>query len=197
MTTSRAPRLFVMAVLAVLGGCLQARPDRTRFFLLNGETPSGHEAGVTEVGLGPINLPQYLDRPEMVSRVDDYEVRVEQDAQWAEPLHDGLLRALRQDLSRSLGATIVAYPWDPGKAPAQTIEIEVRRFERRVDGNAELVVLYTAKDSAATRPAVPRELRLVEPISSPGGDAAVAAQSRLLTSLANEIARDLEARARH
>ena len=98
-------RCALLALTLVAAGCLSPRADVSTFFLLtSAEAPGavGPPLGGT-LGLGPVTLPGYLDRSELVTRLSDNQVAVSPTARWAEPLRDNVLRALSQNLVRVLG----------------------------------------------------------------------------------------------
>ncbi len=65
-------------------------------------TPAAGEPAATgEVALrlGPLTLPEYLDRPQIVTRIGPNEVRLAEFDRWAEPLKSQLIRVLGENLS--------------------------------------------------------------------------------------------------
>src|SRR2546422_9243076 len=107
---SRArPRLA--GAFLLLAGCmgLGRHSDPTKFFTLTplpGSAGSEHagDPGPLSLGLGPILLPGYLDRAQLVTRVGPNEVRFAPFDRWAEPLAESFGRTLQQDLLGVLGA---------------------------------------------------------------------------------------------
>jgi uncharacterized lipoprotein YmbA len=105
--------------VALLAGCnpLSPQPDPTRFYVL---TPLAGPAqsivdtanSTTTIGLGPINLPDYLDQQWMVSRGAGNQLYVSAHDQWGEPLRDSFNQVLKQDLALALNQDqIIDYPW--------------------------------------------------------------------------------------
>jgi uncharacterized lipoprotein YmbA len=63
------------------------------------------------VGVGPIRIPSYLDRPQIVTRGAGYEMEVADFANWAEPLKDSFGRVLAENLADELGTNkVVMFP---------------------------------------------------------------------------------------
>jgi len=187
-------RLAIVGLL--LSGCMSLgpRPDSSKFFTLtplagDGRGGAAAEEASARVGLGPIVLPAYLDRTELVRRVGANEVRLAASDRWAEPLPDAVARVLQQNLTLLLGSErVVVYPWPPGTRIDTRVDLEVLRFEPGTDGGADLTARWTVRDATGARPQVARESHVTEPAS--GGDtaAAVAAMSRALGMLSSEIA---------
>jgi hypothetical protein len=182
-------RARLIATLLLAAGCLGPRPDPSSFFLLSPvvapvQTP---DVAAVTVGLGPVTLPGYLDRPQIVERVSDNEIVLSETERWAEPLRDNVARTLRENLSRHLPASSwIEYPWYASEAPAYAIAVDVRRFEADVSGS---VVLDASWRIAADGEDVDRgRTEVVEPAGSVGQAARVAAQSRALGALSAQVA---------
>jgi uncharacterized lipoprotein YmbA len=181
----------VMKIVAVvtLAGCLSPREDTSAFFLLS-PTPSIISAITpidVAVGLGPIELPPYLDRSQIVVRLSDNQVALSDADRWAEPLAANLQRTLEENLTSLLpGASFVDYPWYPVQAPDHAVAITFRRFEADTAGT--VVLEATWEVTTAGTSAEGRATRIEETATAPDREAAVAAQSRALTRLAEEIA---------
>ena len=181
-------RPATITALLACTACLGPREDTSAFFLLSPAPPQSASAPMTTtVGLGPIALPGYLDRAQMVMRLSDYQIALSESDRWAEPLADNLQRTLEENLAVLLpGASFIAYPWYPSETPDHAVSITFRRFETNAIGVAvldatwELMTDGTRVDGRATR--------IEETAVAPDRASAVAAQSRTLARLSEEIA---------
>jgi hypothetical protein len=183
--------LFV--ALALAAGCLGPRPDLSAFFLLS---PAPEPAGATAVpvvlGVGPVTIPGYLDRPELVVRVSENEIALSGTDRWAEPLSDNLARTLEENLAGLLpGSSYVDYPWFESQAPDYALSLDVRRFE--ADASGAVVLDVTWRLARGDAPLEARTVRLQETAEGPDRTAAVAAQSRALAELSRQIAAGVRA----
>src|SRR5882757_4935 len=100
------PRFFgLMAAIAfvatplLLSGCAESKP--ARFYVL---TPlmAAKEATAAKgpaLGVGPVVIPQYLDRPEIVTRSSDNRLDLANFDQWGGRFGDNITRALAENLS--------------------------------------------------------------------------------------------------
>ncbi|MDH5588735.1 MAG: PqiC family protein [Gemmatimonadota bacterium] len=183
-------RRFVWVVPAVVAGCLGAKPDLSAFFLLS--SPPGLEAGApvpVVLGLGPVTLPGYLDRPQIVVRVSEHEVSLAESDRWAEPLRENVPRTLRENLARLLpSSSYVAYPWHRSEAPDYGITVEVGRFEADVAGAVVLDAAWWIVDAGDGGVVERRTTVVHESAAGPDRAAVVDAQSRALAALSREIA---------
>ena len=82
------------------------------------------------IGLGPLTLPQYLDRPDIVTRAGANQMRLGDFSQWAEPLEPLLTRIMAEDLYALLGAKDVIPIPQRGDLPLdRVVEVDFARFD--------------------------------------------------------------------
>lgn len=184
--------LAVLATAACIGG--RASPGAQHHVLSPViEAPLAGTANpgtLRVVGVGPVSLPTYLDRPQMVMRPSPDHIEVDEFDQWGEPLRDGITRVVAVNLARLLPESlIVAFPWRSTEKIQYQIILEVVQMDGPAAGNVALDVRWRALDPSGRQVAV-RVLRLSEP-AGPGADATAAAMSRALGTLSRDIAREL------
>jgi uncharacterized lipoprotein YmbA len=186
----------VLAAATGAAGCLDPIPDRTRWYTLPAPaaspapaaaTPAASPAGVATLGLGPVTLPPYLDRPEVVTRAAPERIDVSSRDRWAAPLPEQFRRALAEDLRALLPAwSVVEWPWPRNPPPDVAVAVDVLRFEADASGGALLEARWTVRRGAAAP--VSGETRVAE--AAPPGDvaASVAAMGRAAQALARDLA---------
>jgi uncharacterized lipoprotein YmbA len=196
---SRRLSLFALMATAVLFGCsaLSPRPERTRFVLLAPVTPGqsnrGRLAGglhpsSLSIGLGPVRLPEYLDRPELVIRTSPNGFDLSDIDRWAEPLADNFRHVLANDLATTLGTNqIVQYPWYAGTRLDYVVRVQVERFEADTNHTAVLVARWNLRTAKAGQALAAREAHFSHPLTSLTGDSIAAALSSDLEDLATQI----------
>ena len=191
-TTWQGMRAALILVVVALSGACSWQSAPVHFYVLGGArgspvtTPAPPERGPT-VGVGPITLPRYLERNNIVTRQDTELVVAEYD-RWAEPLSEGVPRLIAGDLSTLLGTErIVMFPWPVGKTVDQQVVVEVLRFEGTSGGDVVLEarwrILGPEKQEVLLRHSIVRE-----PDGGAGYPALVAAMSRSVGMLSREIA---------
>jgi uncharacterized lipoprotein YmbA len=144
--TPRPYRTLAASVLALsmLAGCnpLSPQPDPTRFYVLTpiaGSAQSVVDTANTTmtIGLGPVNLPDYLDQQWMVSRGAGNQLYVSSHDQWGEPLRDSFNQVLKQDLAQALNQNqIIDYPWYRTAAVDRQITVDLIDFAFNTSTNS-------------------------------------------------------------
>ena len=187
-------QLVLVACCVFLGGCALpgARSAPSTFFTLtpiealDGSAPPPCNVAL---GLGPVAIPAYLDRPQLVTRVGPNELRLAEVARWAEPLRESVIRVLRQNLvAASAARSVVLYPWASAAPVDLAVAVDVLRFEPSGADEAELVARWNVREVPRGRVLLLRESRIVEPVRGTGTGAQVARLSRALGTLGREIA---------
>lgn len=178
------PKLF----LALLLTACSSTP--MQFYMLSAETgapPSvtALPAG-TVLGLGPIHLPAYLDRPQLVTALSEHQYQLDEHSRWAERLDENIARALGLSLAKQLGIEqVVRYPWAPRQRVGYQISIDILELHQTATGQSRLSVQWQLKQ--ADQAVIGRHFECNE-AAGKGVEASVAAQSRCLTRFSVELA---------
>jgi uncharacterized protein len=139
---SRAACLVaLLAALAAAAGCSLLNPGpqpRTRFFMLSPTAPAAAPTAAMPaavIGVGPIRMPDYLDRRTLIVRNGRNELALVELTQWAEPLGDTFARVLADNLSVQLGTRQVAlFPWRPAMRIDYQVTVQVAQFDGPLGG---------------------------------------------------------------
>ena len=179
--------IFYLTTLALfLAGC--GSPEN--FYRLSAEVPANAGSGsAISLGVGPVTLPSYIDRAELVYQGGPNEFQIPPNERWAGSLRDNVTQVLATDLERLLGAgEVVAYPWPAGRAPHYSVSVNVRQFHAVSGVDALLDLTWQIVNSRNGVSSARQSLSLREPIHGDGYAAVVAAESRLLARAAEQIA---------
>jgi uncharacterized lipoprotein YmbA len=215
MTARRpiVPWLVAVAVSISVAGC--AVTDTTRYYAL-GQVATGKRDGATSpsspadpsssgagqggagtvaIGVGPVSLPGYLDRIQIVTRTGDDRVDLSPFYRWAEPLDEGIGRVLAEEIGARVPTDrIVAYPWRGGigRAIQYQVVVAVLRFDGHQGGDVVLDALWRilARDGAEL---AFRRSTLTEAVAGPGYGPVVDAMTQALLSLGREVAAEIRA----
>lgn len=189
--------LGAVGMVTVLAGCFGTSPS-SRFYTLTAQECCGISAvqGVDVVmRVGPVNIPSYLDRQQIVTRNGRNGLEISEFERWGGNLDDEINRLLVNDLSARLaGRGISVVPWrstDLVDAPTvYRTPLSIDRFDG-VPG--ETVVLNASwavvmKKDKQENVLVARESTICEAMDGKSYDALVAAMGRAVERLGKEIA---------
>lgn len=187
---------ILVAIALLLSGCTRSRPvayyQLTAIAADQAVATSDTTAGLG-IGLGPVRLPELLDRPQIVIRKGANRMEVIDSRRWIEPLADNISRVLRENLAALLATErIVAYPWNRNAAFDYQVAVEILRFEGQGLGEARLEVVWAVRDRQG-KPLIPdRRARFQVPTASPDYEGLVRALSDTLSLLCLEISREIK-----
>ncbi len=184
--------LWLFLVAAALGGC--GSSPKPNFYTLDADmVPKRTEVkAVYTVAIGPVTVPDLLDRPQIVTRTSTNQVAINEFERWAEPVRSQIGRVVAANLSQSLdGAYVYAYPQSATVDADYKLLIDVQRFDSMPADAVAVDVLWTLRPAKGA----PRTGRSVvrEPINGKGYHALVAAHSRALVTISSEIAQAVRA----
>jgi hypothetical protein len=103
------PLKTLLCVLLTAGLCACASSPSVRYYSLDDGHPKvvGSPGGVS-VAVVQVNLPELVDRPQMVTRTANHRVQISEYDRWAEPLRRQIPRLLARDLGVALDSSRVA-----------------------------------------------------------------------------------------
>jgi uncharacterized lipoprotein YmbA len=181
------PICILLALL--LAGC---GGGQQQYFRLSAIGPATVRDGGLGVGVGPVTLPAYVDRAELVFQSGDNEFQVPANAHWTGSLQGNVTQTLAEDLGRRLGSGNVApSPW-PANTPMRfQVIVNIGQFHAISGSGAILDVSWQVADPATHAVLRRRNAHLEEKVDGDGYAAVVAAESRLLDQLAAQIATSL------
>lgn len=185
-----------LAGLVLLAGCINLEPvvDPTETFLLNapGINVADWETTRSTISLyvDRVEIPPYLDDRRLVVRASSSKVEYDEFARWAEPLDQGVARAVALNLLSLPGVDDVGYyPWKQDDPRAILLRLKIFRFERDPAGTIQLNGLASvgrSGDDAPPEPKVPFQISL--PVDGDSPAAIVEGMSRSLNRLSVALA---------
>jgi uncharacterized protein len=139
------------------------------------------------VAVGPVTVPDLVDKPQMVTQRPPNEVWVNEYARWGEPLKENIARTLAADLSRLLGSDNVSvYPQGADVQP-YSVRVDVMRFDSVAGSAVTLDALWTIRTADGSARFDGRTV-LHENTTGDGFEAIAAAHSRALGGMSRQIA---------
>jgi uncharacterized protein len=189
-----AVALLVALLAGLLGGC--GTTPTSSFYTL-GPGDALERTGVAipiSIVVGPVTVPELVDRPQIVTRVGVNEVRVNEFARWAEPLKSDMARTVAADLTQLLGTDQVTV-FDSGEfaAPTWRVRVDVMRFESEPSVAVFVDALWAVQPPGKEAPVAGRST-VREAVTGPGYEPLVAAHDRALVTVSRDIAAAIRAR---
>ena len=203
MTTTRTAATLtrtatLAALVLLLGACVGSTPPSRHYVLTPLEAAPEGAAMDTELvfAVGPVSLPAYLDRPQIVLATGPNERRFAELARWAEPLDAGMNRTLRENLSRLLGSEhVTTWPGVQTEMPTVRVAVQVLRFDvSTADGQADLQARWTLFDADGNATLV-RRSEVRSRLSGDSEAAWIDALSSAVAELSKQIALEVHAQA--
>jgi len=186
--------LGVLAVIFLLAGC-RGPATPIEFYTLTplvGITEADKSAGLgndVAVGVGPLQIPKLIDRPQIISRTDANRISVDEFHRWGGSLYEDFLIVLTLNLAELLGTNqVAAFPWEEYFDPDYRIYMEVHQFEGRLGEYAQLNITWTITGRQPDDVKRVQHSVIKESVQSSGFDDFVAAKSRILSALSRELA---------
>lgn len=147
------------------------------------------------VRFAPVNLPAYLDRPHLVVREGDMQIRAEQFHRWGIPLNMTVVEILGSSIARTKPAAyvdVVAQRAPP--APGYLVHVDIVRLDGYLGGSIELIAQWrVSRGGADDRTVVAQRLaRYEEKAAGKDHAAYVEAIRKVLARMGTDIASVME-----
>ena len=179
-----------LAGLVLTVGC--APPVTLNHYILNSHTVRDRggpqpEAFALSIGLRPITLPDMVDRPQLVLRTSEHRVVLAETHRWAGSLKAEIARVLADNLAYLLGTrSISSYPQRGVERAEVRVSVDVQRFESILGKTATIDAIWTVQWTDGTQRTDSAHVQ--ETVSDESYDALVAAHSRALMTVSQDIA---------
>ena len=179
--------LLASTAVAFTAGCGTSPPSR--FLTLASDTAALQttgEASAFSIVVGPVSVPELVDRPQLVLRTAPTSVDLVEQARWAAPLKSEIPRVIASHLARLVPrAHVTTSTQRSTVTPSCRVLVDIQRFDSALNESAVIEASWTVhfRDgtsiggrSVATQPA------------GAGYDELVAAHSRALAAISRDIA---------
>jgi len=180
--------LLVLSGVVFMSGC--GTVQKSDFYQL--DEPTNHAlTGVEKgpiIGLGPIQLPEYINRPQIITRNSAHHLNVSEFNRWVEPLNDSIMRMLVINLSNNLNSNRVY--WIPRVERQFPLELRVAVDIGRFDGQLGKKVTLESRWSIFDKndqPLLTRVSLIEETVNGQSYNDLVIAMNRALQVLGLEL----------
>jgi uncharacterized lipoprotein YmbA len=195
--------IVLMISFIFLGGCLGKGTQKpTEFYLLQPLNSSLEEqrAAAGEgivLGIGPVRVRDYLNRPQIVTRTSTNEIKIHDFHYWGEPLSTNFTAILAQNLSVLVSTDrILIFPYrSKQELPLEyQVAVDVIRFDGEPGVEASLLVQYyiLGFEENERKQILTRQPSFSKPLADKSFETLVAAMSELVADLSREIAEKIK-----
>lgn len=130
-------------MLLVSSCSLGRKSAPSQFYVLDQKAEGIVEENLNDLrmGIGPIDIPGYIDRPQIVTKTESAELQLAEFERWAEPMGEMFTRTLAENIKAITDSQrIHSYPWLPNLEIDYRINAKVIKFENNAKGDALLAV---------------------------------------------------------
>jgi uncharacterized lipoprotein YmbA len=181
--------LAVASLLSCFFGCAAQEP-LTSFYVLGEPQRTGSiRGGGAAVYVNRVEVPAYLAKTSLVTMKGGIEVDYSATARWAEPLDQGISRAVADELSHNSG--LRAYSFSPAALPpphSYDIRVRIERFEGSDNGEVTLQARWEVTTTDSSEAIASRKVSLQRSGWQPGDYPGLV---RLLSDEIGEMSRQI------
>ncbi|MEX3957476.1 membrane integrity-associated transporter subunit PqiC [Trinickia sp. EG282A] len=182
-------RVFALAIALDVFAVACTTSPAARFYTLSPVQLAEPRRGVKPIAIaiGPVTVPDLVDRPQIVSTIDANRVSIDEFARWADPLKSQIGRALAEDLMQLIPGSVVSVYPQRASGSGYGVSVDVQSFDSPMGGGeVTLAVIWSVRPPRGS--AVDGRSVVREAVTGVGYDALVNAHSRALASVAKDIA---------
>jgi uncharacterized lipoprotein YmbA len=111
----------------------------TRFYSLSSLPPATQAHSKLRLGIGPLQIPRLLNRPQIISRKNSNEINMAELHQWGGSLREEMIQVMTDNLSALLKTDrIEQYPWKFAFKPHYQVRIHIERLDGTLGKNVIL-----------------------------------------------------------
>ena len=186
--------IVTVCLVVATAGC--SRSPRVTFYTLEPGAQVETAAAVTVVpaiAVGPVTLPELVDRPQLVVRVAANRVDILETHRWAEPLKSEIPRLIAENLGLLLGSSRASsYLQHAGTDADYRVLVDFQRFESSPGEAVTVEAVWSLRRAMGGAPKTGHTL-VREPVNAEGYDSLVAAYGRALLAVSRDLAMAIRA----
>ncbi len=189
------PIAISLIALFMLAGCVSNSVPTRYYSLASIDAPDTSVSSLPEsitVGVGPLELPERLDRIGIVSVKKDNELSVSTYSIWAGDLRESMLRVLTGNLSSQLGHDrIWSFPWDNRNRPEYQLRIVIEEFSGKLGDSVSLRVKWSLLGEHGRKELITRRSSYEQSVSARAYRDYVGALNAALNEFSQDLAQQL------
>lgn len=194
--------LLTLVLVVIQAGCSLGKPTQpASFYVLSAEPGvpvNGRQdpAKPLSLGLGPLSLPDILDRPQIVTRPAAYRINLAEYDRWGGDLKRNLDQVMTLNLMSRLNTdSVLTYPWPNREQPDFQLAIRFFRFDGELDKVARIEGVWRLLDGKQGCEIAVDGFKYEARPAGPEYSDLVGTMSRSIARLSQEIAERIAANA--
>lgn len=192
-------RMITLSLLTVLLVAACGTSPKVRYFSLSPMDTAYRQDpdGSVLLGLGPLRIPEYLNRSQIVTRGVGAELKVDEFNRWAEPLPEAMHRIVSSNVDKMLDdVVVIAFPYESFIRAGVNYRMvgELSRFDADSSGRVVLEVQWGIRQTSGGVVVHTQRSRYEATASPPDDPGAIArAMNNALEQFSRDVAEQFEA----
>jgi uncharacterized protein len=185
----------IILIAALCMGCRGTTPP-TAFYTLTSirgtESPTQQISDTQDmvIGIGPLQFPDYLDRPQIVTRSGPNRLNLSEFNRWGGKPDEDFLNVFAENISILLSTNRVAlFPWKSQIGPDYRVALDIHQFDGQIGDSVLLNVTWAVRgreDNA--QPLYVTRTVITQPAPGQDYESLVSAYSKAVAELSREVA---------
>lgn len=191
ISTLMAKRFFLTLTSCMIISC--SSPE-AKFYVLNPARfmPKFKRHRLITIGLDPINIAPYLQKPQLALRLSSNELSYDEFNRWAEQMDQNIARVIQSNLSALIKSSVVnTSPWPIGFTPKYRLQINIIRFEGNHNGYSVFDARYKLVNINGDKIYLLDAVHYKRPLSSLTAKAVVASMNSNLNQFSHHLAKKI------
>jgi uncharacterized protein len=187
--------LLIAVVVSLQGACTLGGPatQSSQFYVLSADpgAPVAQRASrrPLSIEIGPVSLPDIVDRPQIVTRLDSNRIKLGEFDRWAGDLNENLVSVLSQNLMARLNTQDISYFRSQSRGnPDFRIALRFFRFDGQLGERAGIAGVWQLLDGVESCQLESHQFDISETPAGSGYADFVAALSKGVAELSQSIA---------
>jgi uncharacterized lipoprotein YmbA len=144
------------------------------------------------IGIGPVKIPEYQNRPQIVTQSKEKLLKFAEFDRWGEALDLGVARLIREDLTVMLpGVKFTLYPWNSSVPVKYQVVGEIVQLDSELNKDLFIVMQWIVIDVQNTKTLIIKRSEFRQPIIPQNYFGLAKTLSTACESISSEIAEAL------
>lgn len=173
-------------------GCIGGTSPKSLYYVLSSSQKfSTEQPFVNEysLGVGPIKIPGFLERPQIVTRQEQNILKINEFHRWGDSLEAQITNGLVENLSILLNTPkVITYPWARPFSPYYQLYIDFRRFDGNPEESVIVDAIWRVVDTKNDKELLTKSTLLIVPTHGKGYKPYVIALNTALEKFSQEMA---------